>query len=142
MLPGLTIETLKSRGFEKEFSFRFSKSSGPGGQNVNKVNTKVELRFDIDNSLCLSEEEKQRIYSFASNRIIGGGTLLFTSQTSRSQLKNKLLVIEVFYTFLLRALHTQKKRKPGKPSRASKEKRLDKKKRISEIKKQRQQPKF
>lgn len=136
------IESLKERAFENEFQYTVSRSSGPGGQSVNKLNTKVMLRFDIPNSNLLSDEEKSRLLLFKSSRITIQGLLIISAETSRSQLKNKEIAIENFYTFLAKALYIPKKRKPTRPSKASKEKRLGQKKKLSEIKKQRRPPKF
>ncbi len=140
MSSHISIEVLKSRGFESEMKFSVSRSSGPGGQHVNKVNTRVELRFDVQNSLVLSDNEKSRILSFSSYHLTNSGELLIDAQTERSQYKNKVIAIEKFYLFLSKALYVPKKRKPSKPTRASKEKRLKQKKHLSAIKKQRKSP--
>lgn len=126
--------SLKHRNFESEFSFAASRSSGPGGQNVNKVNTKVELRFAIESSSCLSDFEKQKIYIKLKNRINSYGELIFISQTERSQLKNKEVAIEKFYQLIAFALKPVKRRKPSKPTRASVEKRIQRKKAKSQKK--------
>ncbi|MGF7139418.1 alternative ribosome rescue aminoacyl-tRNA hydrolase ArfB [Roseimarinus sediminis] len=125
---------LKSRNFETEFSYKTSRSSGPGGQNVNKLNTRVELRFDVTGSMLLSENEKKKIKSKLGNRINSNGELLITSQSERSQLKNKQAATERFYQLLTLALQPVKKRKATRPTRSSVEKRLDKKRLISEKK--------
>lgn len=119
---------LISRDFSNEFEFSASRSGGPGGQNVNKVSTKIELRFNVNGSLLLSTEEKVLILSKLSNRVNKEGFLILISQSERSQLANKEKVIEKFYTILAKALTPIKKRKPTKPSKASKEKRLERKK--------------
>lgn len=125
---------LKARNFESEFSYKTSRSSGPGGQNVNKLNTRVELRFDVAGSLLLRENEKKKIKSKLGNRINSKGELLITSQSERSQLKNKQAANERFYQLLTLALQPVKKRKATRPTRSSVEKRLDKKRKISEKK--------
>lgn len=125
---------LKGRNFETEFSYKTSRSSGPGGQNVNKLNTRVELRFDVTGSLLLSENEKKKIKSKLANRINSNGELLITSQSERSQLKNKHAATERFYQLLTLALQPVKKRKATRPTRSSVEKRLDKKRLMSEKK--------
>lgn len=140
MLQEINSETLKIRGFEKEFKFTTSRSSGPGGQNVNKVNTRVELRFDVFNSQILSDDEKNKVIAFSGHHLTTGGEILIDAHSERSQLKNKAIAIEKFYFFLNRALFVPKKRKPSKPTRASKERRLEHKKRLSAIKKQRKSP--
>jgi ribosome-associated protein len=121
-------EILKSRDFLNEFTFSASRSGGPGGQNVNKVSSKVELRFKVSESTLLSPEEKELILKKLENRINKEGELVLISQTERSQLANKEKVIEKFYTLISKALTVQKKRKPTKPTKTSKEKRLEGKK--------------
>jgi len=119
---------IKNRKFENEFTFTTSRSSGPGGQNVNKVNTKVELRFDIAHSEILSNQEKHKILLRLQNRITTNNELIITSQDERSQLKNKEKAIDKFYQMISMALKNPKKRKPTKPTRGSVEKRLNQKK--------------
>ena len=127
----MQLDFLLGRDFSGEFTFNTSRSSGPGGQNVNKVNSKVELRFNIVESILLSEEEKKLLFEKFATKITGEGLLLIVSQKERSQLMNKELVIEKFYLMLNKAFTPKKARKPSKPSRASKEKRLEKKRIIS-----------
>ena len=120
--------------FLTEINFKASLSGGAGGQHVNKVNTKVELRFDIDASNILTDEEKVTIKEKLANRINKDRVLLLTSQTERSQLKNKELVIERFIKMLEKALTPIKKRKATKPTKASQLKRLDEKHKQAEKK--------
>lgn len=131
------VTTLNERDFSSELHFSASRSSGPGGQNVNKVNTKVELRFDIASSSLLSDEEKALLMEKLAKKINSEGELILVSQTGRSQLKNKEKAIEKFYSLLTRALTPRKKRKPTKPSQASKEERLETKRKQSEKKERR-----
>ncbi|MEE4198215.1 MAG: alternative ribosome rescue aminoacyl-tRNA hydrolase ArfB [Bacteroidales bacterium] len=112
----------------KELTFKAVRSSGSGGQHVNKVSTKVELRFDVDHSEGLSPEEKARIITKLSARISKEGILIITSDTARTQLRNKNQAIELFFELLEQALKKPKKRKKTKPTRSSKEKRLKAKK--------------
>ena len=123
------------RNFESELVFSASKSSGPGGQNVNKVNSKVELRFSVENSTILSDIEKQKIFKSLHKRIKSNGELVIISQSERSQLKNKEKTIERFYSLLAKALVSRKKRKLTKPTKASVEKRIQLKKIKGERKK-------
>lgn len=118
----------------KELKFKTSRSGGAGGQHVNKVSSKVELIFDIENSKHLSDEEKQLVSTKLSNRIDNEGLLHLQCDETRSQLKNKEIVIERFNGLLKKALTPIKKRKPTKPSKSSIKKRLDAKKKISEKK--------
>lgn len=118
---------LRDRDFKDEFIFQATRSSGPGGQNVNKVSSKVELRFNYLNSAWLNEEEKALIASKLVNKINNLGEIVLTAQTDRSQLKNKEIVIEKFYSLLERVLTPQKKRFKTKPTRSSIEKRLESK---------------
>ena len=118
----------------QELTFKTARSSGPGGQNVNKVETKVELRFDVSNSRILDETEKQMVLTNLTNRINADGVLLLTNQTSRSQLDNKEAVIAEFFRLIELATTPPKKRKKVKPLTADREKRLSIKKQVSEKK--------
>jgi ribosome-associated protein len=133
---------IKDRDFTKEIEIKASRSSGKGGQNVNKVSTKIELIFDVNASDLLSGEEKEIINEKLSNRISKEGKLILQSQESRSQLTNKEIAIEKLYELLESALKKEKPRKATKPSKAKKEQRLQVKKVISEKKKSRNFKKF
>lgn len=133
---------IPERDFTKEIEIRASRSSGKGGQNVNKVSTKIELVFDVNSSELLSEEEKAVINEKLLNRISKEGKLILQSQESRSQLANKEIAIDKFYSLLESALKKEKPRKATKPSKAKKEQRLQVKKVISEKKKSRNFKKF
>lgn len=134
------VTMLNERDFSSELHFSASRSSGPGGQNVNKVNTKVELRFHIASSTLLSDEEKALLLEKLAKKINTEGELIIVSQTERSQIKNKEKVIEKFYALLTRALTPRKKRKPTQPSQASKEERLEEKRKQAEKKDRRKNP--
>jgi ribosome-associated protein len=128
---------LKDRDFSAEFTFTASRSSGPGGQNVNKVSSKIELRFNVPESNLLTEEEKEIIQTKLAAKINSEGELILVAQSERSQLMNKEKVTEKFYLLLTKALTPVKKRKPTKPSRAAREKRLEEKRILSEKKERR-----
>ncbi len=117
-----------------ELQFTFSRSSGPGGQHINKVNTKVELRFQVLLSKILSPEQKGIISQGLAKQINQEGELIVISQATRSQLQNKQDAIDKFYTLINTALKPKKKRKPTRISRAAKEKRLKEKKEHAEKK--------
>ena len=126
---------------DSELNFSFSKSSGPGGQNVNKVNTKVELRFAIDKSSILEETEKQILKVKLAKQLNSEGELIIVVQETRSQLKNKQKAVDKFYELINSALKPIKKRKATKVSRAAKEKRL-KQKQVQAEKKSRRRKDF
>ncbi len=119
---------------KQEITFKTARSSGPGGQNVNKVETKVELRFDVAASRFLTEVEKLMVQENLANRITAEGILLLTNQTTRSQLDNKEAAIAEFEKLMVQATTPPKKRKKVKPLTADREKRLSTKKRDSEKK--------
>lgn len=123
-----------------EVIFSASKSSGPGGQNVNKVNTRIELRFDIRNSVFLTDVEKQIISEKLYNKITTLGILILTAGTERSQLQNKQLVIERFIKLIQACSVKPKSRKPTKPTKSSIENRLNKKRKQSVKKQLRNKP--
>ncbi|MGK7395829.1 MAG: alternative ribosome rescue aminoacyl-tRNA hydrolase ArfB [Candidatus Cyclobacteriaceae bacterium M3_2C_046] len=130
-------KSLHNRPFETEYTMNTSRSGGPGGQHVNKVETKVALRFHIDNSQLLSQEEKERIHQKLKRRINSEGYLQVFAQEYRSQIKNKQLAEKRFYQYLNEALKNRKKRIPTKPSRQTIEKRIQAKKKQAEKKSRR-----
>jgi ribosome-associated protein len=132
-------EALKKQ-LETEIVLSAIRSSGPGGQNVNKVNTQVELRFSVKNTDLFREEEKNLIFLKLKNRINLEGELIFTSQTARTQLDNKENVVEKFYDSIEKALTVQKKRLKSTPTAASRKKRLEIKKNIAQKKQLRKPP--
>lgn len=121
-----------------ELEFLTSRSSGPGGQNVNKVNSKVELRFDIPNSKILTGEQKERLLIKLATKVTGDGVLIIASQRDRSQLSNKEDAIIKFYKLVNSALKPVKKRKATRPTKSSIENRLTGKRIRSEVKQSRQ----
>ena len=118
----------QKKQLETEMVLSATRSSGPGGQNVNKVNTQVELRFSVKNSNLFSDVEKDRIFLKLKNKINSEGELILSSQTARTQLDNKENVIEKFYELIEKALTIQKKRLKSRPTAASRLKRLESKK--------------
>jgi ribosome-associated protein len=133
----MTTDDLKSRNLENEFVFSATRSSGAGGQNVNKVNTKVELRFQVSESQILTEDEKALLLVKLASGISNDGFIIVVSQTERSQIKNKEVATEKFYKLISKALTKRKKRKSTAPTRQSREKRLNSKKILSEKKEMR-----
>lgn len=131
----MNTEELKSRNLDNEFIFSTSRSSGPGGQNVNKVSTKVELRFNLLLTFSFSEKEKELIFSKLKNKINKESEIILVSQSERTQLMNKIVVTEKFYDLVSKALIIQKKRRSTGPTFSSKLKRLDNKRNRGIIKK-------
>ena len=120
---------------QTEVTYKTSRSAGKGGQNVNKLSSKVELNFDVTNSKLLKDEQKDLVSLKLKNRINSEGILQIISQSERSQLKNKKALLMRFYKLMEIAFHIRKKRKPTKVPRSVIEKRLKAKKRKSDIKK-------
>ncbi|HOX82042.1 MAG TPA: alternative ribosome rescue aminoacyl-tRNA hydrolase ArfB [Chryseolinea sp.] len=121
-----------------EIIFSASRSSGAGGQNVNKVNTKVTLKFDVKNSQYLSDEEKEIILKKLATRLTNDGVLVMSSQEKRSQLQNKDAVVLKLEKLLAKAFEKKKARKATKPSKGSVQNRITEKKQQSEKKQWRQ----
>lgn len=117
-----------------ELHFRFARSSGPGGQHVNKSATQVELTFDVAHSPSLSGRHKQRLLSSLKNLVDSGGVLHLESQSTRSQLRNRQDVTARFQVLLRDALKPRRKRRPTRPTAASQERRLENKKRRGVVK--------
>ena len=123
---------------EKELKFVFARASGPGGQNVNKVNTKVTLLFDVVRSPSLTDEQKAKIRNRLTNRISNEGVLRVTAMRYRTQKANREDAVKRFVELLSSALTEKPHRKKTKASRSSRERRFKAKKQRSRVKQSRQ----
>jgi len=120
-----------------ELHFRFARSGGPGGQHVNRSATQVELLFDVAGSPSLDEAQRQRVLTKLKSRIDKEGVLHLVSQETRSQLRNREEAVERFQELMRDALHVPKSRRPTRPSRAVRKRRLEEKRRRSGTKRDR-----
>ncbi|HMR06292.1 MAG TPA: alternative ribosome rescue aminoacyl-tRNA hydrolase ArfB [Polyangiaceae bacterium] len=128
--PGVVIPA-------RDLSFRALRASGPGGQNVNKVSSKVELSFDLNANTSLRPEVKARLRRQNPSRLSSDGALVITCQTTRSQQQNLEEARGILSALVITALTVPKRRKPTKPSRAAKRRRLDDKRKQSDKKRER-----
>ena len=119
---------------KKELKYRTSRSSGPGGQHVNKTETRVELVWDLEASECLNTLQKKRVRKRQGSRLTEDGLLILAGEKYRSQHRNRDEVTERFLELIAESIVPIKKRKPTKPTRASREKRIRDKKIRGEIK--------
>lgn len=131
--PGLTIP-------DEELVFRFSRSGGPGGQHANTSDTRVELRFDVESSQALTEEQRTRILKRLGNRVTADGVLVLTGDEYRSQARNREAVLGRFAALLAEALRPERVRKPTRRSRAAEQRRLEAKRQQSDKKARRRPP--
>lgn len=125
-----------------EFTFTYSRSSGAGGQNVNKVNSRVTLRWDVIESQSISEAHKQRFLKAFSHRVTAQGDILISSEKTRDQKRNQIDCIEKLLALLEQVRSPQKTRRPTKPTKASHDRRLNQKKANSTKKETRQKIRF
>ena len=125
---------------ESELEERFIRSPGPGGQNVNKVASAVQLRLDVDGSPSLPDRVKKRLRSLAGQRMTDEGVLIIEARRYRSQHRNREDALERLTALLRKAAQPRKKRKATRPTKASRERRLEQKRRRSQKKRKRRKP--
>jgi ribosome-associated protein len=125
---------------DNELQYSFTRSSGPGGQHVNRAATAVQLRFDVAHSPSLPDDVRKRLIKLAGKRMTDEGELIIQSQRFRSQHRNRRNALQRLTRLIRQAAKRPKKRRKTRPTRASKERRLRQKRRRSRIKKLRRRP--
>ena len=133
---------MNRENLQAELNFKAIRSSGPGGQHANKVASKVQLIFDLENSKAFTEDEKELLFKNLRTKLTKENILITSSEETRSQHKNKEIVIDKFYQLIKEALKVPIKRKATKPSKSSIKKRLERKKKQAFKKVTRQKPKL
>lgn len=127
---------------KSEVSYKYVRSSGSGGQHVNKVSSKAELYFNLEDSSVFNEVETLKLFEFLKNRLNKGGVVVLACDESRSQFRNKAIVTQRFINLIEEGLKEQKKRRPTRIPRSVKRKRLNNKRVNSEKKANRKPPKI
>ena len=125
---------------KSELSYKYVRSSGSGGQHVNKVSSKAELYFNLEDSSVFDDLEKQKLFEFLKNRLNKDGVVVLACDESRSQFRNKAIVTQRFINLIEEGLKEQKKRRPTRIPRSVKRKRLNNKRINSEKKANRKPP--
>ena len=139
-LPDEIRITGRVRVFPHEVALSYARSGGPGGQHVNKTSSKVVLRWNLETSGALSEEQRARVRAKLASRLTDEGDLIVTSEKHREQSRNVDDAVAKFAEVLREALRVPKKRKATKPTKASQKRRMDAKRRRGETKRQRRRP--
>ncbi len=127
---------------ENELEFEFARASGPGGQNVNRRETKVRVRWNIEKTQVLAEEQKEQLRQSSLVQLTIDGDIIVEAQEERIQERNREIAVRKLNDIVNRALEKKKKRISTKPSKSAKERRLDEKKKKSQLKKARQKIKY
>lgn len=124
----------------EEITFSFVRASGPGGQNVNKVSSAVQLRFDLQNAATLTDDVKSRLLKIAGQRATKDGAIVIEAKRFRTQTRNRKDALDRLAALIRQALHKDKIRRQSRPSVRTKQKRLDRKRKHGDVKRMRRTP--